>query len=89
MFKRLVIGAIVGGAVAWVYKDRIPYDVDDVTMNMRERLAAGLDSAAERVDSIAKIVEEGLHEAARRLINRGPRPALARDVGIDTTGKPS
>jgi hypothetical protein len=89
MFKRLVIGAIVGGAVAWAYKDRIPHDIDNATLNIRERLAARLDAAAERVDGIAKVVEEGLHEAARRLNGRGPRPALAGDAGIHTTGKPS
>jgi hypothetical protein len=85
VFKRLVIGAIVGAAVTWVYKDRISYSTDDVTRNVRERMAAALDAAAERVDSIANIVEEGLHEAAR-LISRRPRPALARDA-VDTPGK--
>ena len=87
MFKRLVIGAIVGAALTWVYKDRISYSTDDVTMNVRQRMATALDAAAERVDTIAKMVEEGLHEAARRLISRGPRPAVARDAVIDTTGK--
>jgi len=88
VFKRLVIGAVVGGTVVWVYKDRIAYDIDDRTMNMRERLSARLDAAAERVDDIAKVVEEGLHEAARRLKSRGPRPAVAGDAGIEKIGKP-
>ena len=87
MFKRLVIGAIVGGAVASVYKDRIAHEIDGKTINIRERLAAKLEAAAGRVDGIAKVVEEGLHEAARRLNRRGPRPALAGDARIETTGK--
>ena len=85
MFKRLIIGAIAGGAVAWVYKDRIPSDIDEVTINVRERLAAGLEAAAERVDSLAKVVEEALHEAAKRLSSRAPRAAVARAAGMETT----
>lgn len=40
----------------WVYKDRIPSSTDDVTRNVRERIAAALDAAAEAV-GIANIVE--------------------------------
>ena len=87
MFKRLIIGALVGGTLTWVYKDRIPSDIDGVTMNVRERLAARLDAAAERVDSLAKVVEEALHEAAKRLSSRGPRPAVAGEAGMETTRK--
>ena len=65
MIKSFVIGAIAGGAVMWLYGDRIRDYVDDVTMDMRERAAAGLEGAAERLQSVAETVEDGLSAQAR------------------------
>jgi len=49
-----------------VLRGRIRDDIDDVTMNMRERAAAGLEGAAERLQAVADTVEDGLSGAARR-----------------------
>jgi len=46
VIKSLLFGAIVGGAVVWIYGDRIRNDIDDVTMNARERAATRLEGAA-------------------------------------------
>ena len=66
MIKSLLVGAIAGGAVMWIYGDRIRDYIDDITMNVRERAAAGLEGAAERLQTVADTVEDGLSGAARR-----------------------
>ena len=66
VIKSLLVGAIAGAAVMWIYGDRIRDYIDDVTMNVRERAAAGLEGAAERLQSVADTVEDGLSGAARR-----------------------
>jgi hypothetical protein len=66
VIKSLLVGAVVGGAVVWVYGDRIRDYIDDVTMNVRERAAARLDTAAERLQTVADTVEDGLSKASRR-----------------------
>ena len=66
MIKSLLFGAVVGGATVWIYGDRIRDYIDDVTMNVRERAAARLEGAAERLQTVADTVEDGLSKAARR-----------------------
>ncbi|HEV8584126.1 MAG TPA: YtxH domain-containing protein [Methylomirabilota bacterium] len=66
MIKSFVIGTVAGAAVMWLYGDRIRDYIDDVTMNVRERAAAGLEGAAERLQTVADTVEDGLSGAARR-----------------------
>jgi hypothetical protein len=66
VIKSLLVGAVVGGAVVWVYGDRIRDYIDDVTMNVRERAAARLETAAERLQTVADTVEDGLSKASRR-----------------------
>src|SRR5438552_5042209 len=66
VIKSLLVGAIAGGAVMWIYGDRIRDYIDDMTMNVRERAAAGLEGAAERLQTVADTVEDGLSGAARR-----------------------
>src|SRR5439155_12024204 len=58
--------AWITSLLMWFYGDRIRDDIDDVTMNMRERAAAGLEGAAERLQAVADTVEDGLSGAARR-----------------------
>src|SRR2546422_6491810 len=79
VIKSLLVGAIAGGAVMWFYGDRIRDDVDDVTMNMRERAAAGLRgrgrAPADRRGHRRRRIERG--GAARELTcpaRRAPRP---------------
>ncbi|PYN19525.1 MAG: hypothetical protein DMD76_26155 [Candidatus Rokuibacteriota bacterium] len=59
-------GSVITSLLMWFYGDRIRDDIDDVTMNMRERAAAGLEGAAERLQAVADTVEDGLSGAARR-----------------------
>ena len=66
MIKSFMIGAIAGGAVMWLYGDRIRDYVDDLTLDVRERAAAGLEGAAERLQSAAETVEDGLSGQARQ-----------------------
>ena len=66
MIKSLLVGAFVGAGVMWLYGDRIRDYIDDVTMNVRERAAAGLEGAAERLQTVADTVEDGLSGTARR-----------------------
>ena len=66
VIKSLLVGAIAGGAVMWIYGDRIRDYIDDVTMNVRERAAARLEGAAERLQTVADTVEDGLSGTARR-----------------------
>ncbi len=66
MIKSFVIGTIAGAAVMWLYGEQIRDYIDDMTMNVRERAAAGLEGAAERLQTVADTVEDGLSGAARR-----------------------
>jgi len=67
VIKSLLFGAIVGGAVVWIYGDRMRDYIDDVTMNARERAATRLEGAAERLQGVADTVEEGLTGTVRRV----------------------
>jgi hypothetical protein len=64
VIKSFLVGAIAGSAVMWLYGDRIRNYVDDVTLDVRERAAAGLEGAAERLQTVADTVEDGLSGAA-------------------------
>ena len=66
MIKSFLIGAIAGGAAVWLYGDQLREYVDDVTSDLRGQAAAGLEGAAERLQSVAETVEEGLSKAAQR-----------------------
>lgn len=48
----------------WLYGDRIRDYIDDVTLDMRERAAAGLEGAAEKLQNVADTVEDGLSGSA-------------------------
>src|SRR5207237_3785246 len=93
VIKSLLVGAIAGGAVMWIYGDRIRDYIDDMTMNVRERAAAGLEGAAERLQTVADTVEDGLSGAARRASSRAARhgrlgPRLARAELHSRPGRP-
>jgi hypothetical protein len=55
--KGFIMGAIAGGVVMWLYGDRIRDYVDDMTAGVRERAAARLGDAADRLQSVAESVE--------------------------------
>jgi len=67
VIKSLLFGAIVGGAVVWIYGNRIREYIDDVTMNVRERAATRLEGAAERLHGVADTVEKGPSGTVRRV----------------------
>jgi hypothetical protein len=64
MMKGFLIGAIAGGVAMWLYGDQIREYLDDMTSGVRERAAAGLEGAADRLQNVAQTVEGGLGEAA-------------------------
>ncbi|HXU91619.1 MAG TPA: YtxH domain-containing protein [Methylomirabilota bacterium] len=69
--KGFFIGAIAGGVAMWLYGDQIREYVDEMTSGVRERAAAKLEGAADRLQSVAESVEGGLSDAstqARRAI---------------------
>ena len=65
MIRSFVMGAIVGGAAVWWYKDEIREYVDDMTAGLRDRTASGLEQAAERLQTAADTVEGGLSSQQR------------------------
>ena len=66
MIKSFVTGLIAGGAAVWLFGDQIRDYVDDVTSDLRGQAAASLEGAAERLQSVAETVEEGLSKASQR-----------------------
>lgn len=64
MIKSFVVGAIAGAAVMWLYGEQIRHYADEMTGDLRERTAGTLEGAAERLQSVAETVQEGLSGAA-------------------------
>jgi hypothetical protein len=64
--KGFLIGAIAGGIAMWLYGDQIREYLDEMTSGVRERTAATLEGAADRLQSVAESVEGGLGEAANQ-----------------------
>jgi hypothetical protein len=66
VMKGFIIGAIAGGVAMWLYGDQLREYVDDMTSGLREKTAARLEGAADRLQSVAESVEGGLSEAANQ-----------------------
>jgi hypothetical protein len=66
VIKSFLTGVIAGGAAVWLFGDQIREYVDDVTSDLRGQAAAGLEGAAERLQSVAETVEEGLSGSQQR-----------------------
>jgi Cu/Ag efflux pump CusA len=66
VMKGFLIGAIAGGVAMWLYGDQIREYVDDMTSGVRERTAAKLEGAADRLQSVAESVEGGLSDVANQ-----------------------
>jgi hypothetical protein len=64
VIKSFMVGAIAGAAVMYLYGERIRQYADDMTGDLRERTAETLEGAAERLQTVAHTVEEGLTGAA-------------------------
>lgn len=60
MVRSFLVGAIVGGAVVWLYGREIRQFIDDRTLTARTRAAETLKSAAEGVQSAKEKIEGGL-----------------------------
>ncbi|HUF93921.1 MAG TPA: hypothetical protein VMR23_16215 [Candidatus Limnocylindria bacterium] len=67
MIKSFLTGVIAGGVAVWMFGDQIRDYVDDVTHDLRGQAAAGLEGAAERLQSVADTVEEGLAGSQQRV----------------------
>jgi hypothetical protein len=66
VIKSFLTGLIAGGTVVWMFGDQIRDYVDDVTSDLRGQAAASLEGAAERLQSVAETVEDGLGKASQR-----------------------
>jgi len=66
VIKSFLTGIIAGGAAVWLFGDQIRDYVDDVTSDLRGQAAAGLEGAAERLQSVAETVEDGLKGVQHR-----------------------
>jgi hypothetical protein len=66
VIKSFLTGVIAGGAAVWLFGDQIREYVDDVTSDLRGQAAASLEGAAERLQSVAETVEDGLSKATPR-----------------------
>jgi len=66
MVKGFLVGAIAGGVAVWMFGDRMREFVDEKTSDLRHQAAAGLDGAAERLQSVADTVEDGLSGSQQR-----------------------
>jgi hypothetical protein len=66
VIKSFLTGIIAGGAAVWLFGDQIREYVDDVTSDLRGQAAAGLEGAAERLQSVAETVEDGLKGVQHR-----------------------
>jgi len=58
--KSLIVGAIAGMAVMWLWGDRLREAVDDATADVRSRAAEHLHGAADTLQSVADTVDQGL-----------------------------
>jgi hypothetical protein len=66
VIKSFLTGVIAGSVAVWMFGDQIRDYVDDVTHDLRGQAAAGLEGAAERLQSVADTVEEGLAGSQQR-----------------------
>lgn len=66
MIKSFLTGVIAGGAAVWLFGDQLREYVDDITSDLRGQAAAGLEGAAERLQSVAETVEDGLTGSQQR-----------------------
>jgi hypothetical protein len=66
VIKSFLTGLIAGGTVVWMFGDQIRDYVDDITSDLRGQAAASLEGAAERLQSVAETVEDGLSKASQR-----------------------
>jgi len=58
--KSFLAGAIAGGVVMWFWGDEIRAMVDDATSGMRSQTAGHLQGVADRLQSVADTVDQGL-----------------------------
>jgi len=61
--KSFLVGAIAGGAVVWLWGDRVREAVDDATSGVRTRTAERLHGVADPLQSVAHTVDHGLRRA--------------------------
>jgi hypothetical protein len=60
VIKSFLAGAIAGGAVMWLWGDRIRDTIDEATSGARTRAADRLHGVADTLQSVADTVDQGL-----------------------------
>jgi hypothetical protein len=67
VIKSFLAGAIAGGVVMWLWGDQIREALDEATSGMRTRTAEQLQGVADRLQSAAETVDQGLSGAQPRV----------------------
>lgn len=60
MIRSFLVGAVAGGAVMWLWGDRIREAVDEATSGVRTRAAERVQGAAETLHTVADTIDQGL-----------------------------
>jgi Cu/Ag efflux pump CusA len=60
VIKSFLTGAIAGAAVMWLWGEQIRDAVDEATSGVRTRTADQLQGVAEKLQSVAETVDQGL-----------------------------
>jgi hypothetical protein len=60
VIKSFMVGAVAGAAMMYFYGEQIKQYADDMTGDLREKTAETIGGAAERLQTVAQTVEEGL-----------------------------
>ena len=63
MIKSFLAGAIAGGVVMWLWRERIGAALDEATSSVRSSTAEHLQGMADTLQSVADTVDQGLSGA--------------------------
>jgi DUF438 domain-containing protein len=69
VIKSFLAGAIAGGVVMWFWGDQVREVLDEATSGVRTRTAEQLQGVADRLQSVADTVDQGLSGAQQPRIS--------------------
>lgn len=69
MIKSFLAGAIAGGVVMWFWGDQVRDVLDEATSGVRTRTAEQLQGVADRLQTVAETVDQGLSAAQQPRIS--------------------
>ena len=69
MIKSFLVGAVAGGVAVWFWGDQIREALDEATSGVRTRTAEQLQGVADRLQTVADTVDQGLSGAQQPRIS--------------------